>query len=245
MTPHDRTDTDQTDRPTAWRTRRRPLLSALVGLAGSYGLSGIASAQSDDSDVFRVLSTTEDAEVSYEFTVAGSVRKTRLGDDGIAADADDLVFDSGETTSVDGSTGDGAGDAYVIRGDLDSFQRTGGDSGLRLVLDGEDVTDQYLDEPQVFRVMSTTEGSEIEYEFTVDGTVEKTQLGEGGTAADDDAVFENDDGTVTVDGSTGDQFGDAFLVTGEILEFERIGGLSGFELYLDGENITDEVYEPG
>ncbi|MDS0258439.1 hypothetical protein NDI56_03325 [Haloarcula sp. S1CR25-12] len=242
MTPQRCTGSDRTDRPPFERIRRRPLLSALAGLVG---LGGVASGQSDEADVFRVLSTTADAEVSYRFTVGGTVEKIRLDDEGVAADTDDRVFGTGDTTTVVGSTGDGAGDAYLLTGSIESFERTGGESGLRLLRDGEAVTDDFLGDSRLFRVLSTTDDAEVDYRFTVDGSVRKTQLGDDGVAADaDDLVFDSGD-TTSVDGSTGDESGDAYLLTGPIESFERTGGESGLRLFLDDENVTDRVSESG
>lgn len=48
---------------------------------------------------------------------------------------------------IKGYTGNsGYGDAFEVTGEIISFERTGDDADVRLVLDGDDVTDQYLDE---------------------------------------------------------------------------------------------------
>lgn len=100
---------------------------------------------------------------------------------------------------------------------------------------------QVVGSDSTFKIMSTTEDSEISYRFTVDGDVSKTIAADGTAADDDDTVRANEDGTVTVIGSTGDQFGDAFTVTGEIVSFQKTGGESGYELSLDGADVTDEI----
>jgi len=217
----------------------------MVGAAVCVGPVGTVAAQSYSAAVFRVMSTTEDAEVGYRFTVDGDVEKTQLGEGGTAADDDDFVSENyGVTVTVTGSTGDEAGDAYLVTGEIVSFERTGGESGLELFLGGTEITSRYLDTPRVFRVSSTTEDAEVAYRFTVDDDVEKARLGDGGTAADDDDfVYGNPDGTVSVNGSTGDRAGDAYRITGDILAFERTGGNSGLELFLDGERVTDQYLD--
>lgn len=208
------------------------------------------------ASVFKVLATSS-GEVSYRFVVDGPVSKLRA-EDGTAADADDRVVANGDgTTTVIGSTGDNAGDAYSISGEVTSFETTDGESGVDLRLDGEDVTDELIEENQpdedgsttsaggaigesIFKVMSTTEGAEFTYRFTVDGDVTKTKAADGTAADDEERIADTGDGTVTVTGSTGDGFGDAFVVRGEVVSFEKTGGESGFALYRDGVDVTDE-----
>ena len=93
--------------------------------------------------LFEVLSTTDDTEVGYRFTVAGFAAKGESETN--AADDDDDVTSVGETATVVGSTGDASGDVFRVAGEITNFERLSGDSGLRLVLDGRDVTDELLD----------------------------------------------------------------------------------------------------
>ncbi|MBV0923748.1 right-handed parallel beta-helix repeat-containing protein [Halomicroarcula limicola] len=88
-----------------------------------------------------------------------------------------------------------------------------------------------------FVVESTSEGKSFDYAFTVEGSVSKTQA-DGYAAEASDRVVENDDGTVTVTGTAGDQWGDAYEVEGRIVAFEKTSGDSEFRLELDGEDVT-------
>ena len=90
-----------------------------------------------------------------------------------------------------------------------------------------------------FVVMSTTEGAEFDYTFTVDGSVSRDASGV--RAEDTDTIVENDDGTVTVTGFAGNTYGDGFKVDGELLSFEKTGGESEFQLIFNGEDVTSEL----
>jgi len=57
---------------------------------------------------------------------------------------------------------------------------------------------------------------------------------------EEDRVRENDDGTVTVTGTTGNPgYGDAFRITGPVVEFESEGDVDFF-IRLDGERVSVE-----
>ncbi|WP_135302084.1 right-handed parallel beta-helix repeat-containing protein [Haloarcula amylovorans] len=88
-----------------------------------------------------------------------------------------------------------------------------------------------------FVVESTTEAQSFDYTFTVDGTVSKTQA-DGYASEASDRIVENDDGTVTVTGTAGDQWGDAYEVDGQVVAFEKTEGDSSFRLELDGDDVT-------
>ncbi|MBX0295218.1 vWA domain-containing protein [Haloarcula nitratireducens] len=194
--------------------------------------------------VFRILSTTEDAEVYYQFTVAGEVEKTTVGENGISADNDDTIVSTEDgIVTVEGSTGDGAGDAYSLTGELRSFERTRGESGVRLFLGDEEITDEYIDEPDTFEIISTDSDSEFTYEFVVEGDVRRARTSEEITSIgeDNDQISESRDGRITVSGETGNLEGDAFEVTGDIVSFRKTSGESGFELRRNGETVTAEL----
>jgi len=93
-------------------------------------------------------------------------------------------------------------------------------------------------------VRSLREDADFSYEFVVEGSAEPHATDDL-SADSEDTVTENDDGTVTVTGSTGDAAGDAFLVSGEIVEFRLTGAGSGYELVFDGEDVTDTLTADG
>ena len=90
--------------------------------------------------LFQIVGT-EEGEVSYEFTVDGTVEKRTDNSDRLKAEDNDEVTENGDgTVTVSGFTGNtGYGDSFVVSGDLESFDRTGGDAGYRLVANGRDV----------------------------------------------------------------------------------------------------------
>jgi len=90
-------------------------------------------------NLFQIVGT-EEGEVSYEFTVDGTVTKRTDNSDRLQAEGNDEIVDNGDRVTVSGFTGNtGYGDSYVVSGDLESFDRTGGDADYRLVVNGQDV----------------------------------------------------------------------------------------------------------
>jgi len=210
-----------------------------------------------DGTTLRVLSTA-DNEFEYEITIDGTAEPTET--DTEAADSDDTVERNGDgTVTIAGSTGSNAGDAFEITGEILDVEVSGVEDGYRFVFGGEDVTetvaptgetsvDSTADdateeessgdaEPSILRVLSTAD-NEFEYEITVEGTAVPTET-DTEAADSDDTVERNDDGTVTIAGSTGSNAGDAFEITGEILDVEISGVESGYAVLLDGAVIVD------
>jgi len=91
-----------------------------------------------------------------------------------------------------------------------------------------------------FVVESTSPDAEVDYTFTVEGSVSKAAVGERGSEEPDE-ITEHDDGTVTVSGFAGNLYGDGYVVDGEIVSFEKTGGDSDARLELDGEDVTEEL----
>ncbi|SNZ06307.1 hypothetical protein SAMN06269185_1124 [Natronoarchaeum philippinense] len=207
--------------------------------------------------LFEIVSTTETANLTYRFTVDGAVAAASA--DGNEADVDsdgpwdDTISDSGDgTVTVMGKTGNQDGDAFEIDGSISSFERTGGDSGMRLEFDDEFVTPRLVTDPmaynRTFEIISTSEDDTFTYQFIVDGAVYEAQA--NGNQGDidsggewEDTIRENDDGTVTVFGREGLAEGDVFLVNGDIEEFWKTGGDSGMILQLDERDVTDEFVD--
>jgi hypothetical protein len=53
-----------------------------------------------------------------------------------------------------------------------------------------------------------------------------------------DEIEERDDGTVVVEGYTGNEgYGDAFEIDGEIVDFRRVSGDADIEIRIDGESV--------
>lgn len=92
-----------------------------------------------------------------------------------------------------------------------------------------------------FVVNATNPDDVVAYGFVVEGQVETTN----GTAlpaeAGEDIVAERADGTTVVLGDTGDDGGDTFVVTGDIVRFATQPRTASVELRLDGEPVTDRL----
>lgn len=104
--------------------------------------------------------------------------------------------------------------------------------------DGDDDSEERL-----FELIATERG-EIRYELTVDGDAEGVRVDDRIKAEDNDRIEENNDGTVTVQGTTGNPgYGDAFRITGDVLGFESAGE-AAFFVRLDGERVSvDELVD--
>lgn len=81
----------------------------------------------------------------------------------------------------------------------------------------------------------------IAYGFVVDGEAVATNGTSAPTEDDEEFVEERADGTTVVLGTTGDDGGDTFLVTGEIVEFATQPRNATVSLELDGVNVTERV----
>ncbi|WP_435177282.1 hypothetical protein [Halorussus sp. AFM4] len=167
--------------------------------------------------LLELVATPDRSEVSYEFTVEGSVSKhtQSQSDDDVFSEDNDSITDNGDgTVTVTGISGDGHGDAYYVQGSITAMTldeslwtiRYGGtEVGVgdlvlpnKLVIDGSDTP----------RVQST-------YTFTVDGTVRKS--GDLGSINPHDTV---DQGTIrgrVIGGRDGYRF------SGEITGFKLDG----------------------
>jgi len=197
-----------------------------------------ASVRDVQRNVVNVLEVraTGSGDYDYAFTVRGSVQRTRVTDS-IKSESTDAVRDEGDgTVTVRGSTGNEQSDAFLYRGRVVSFRKTGGDSGGTLVRNGLPTSVDDLTSAHVLEVVSRDRNAEVGYAFTVSGSVEKASA--DGHSADDDDRITTRDGTATVRGSTGDQSGDAYRVTGTITDFRKTGGDSAYFLRYDGLAFT-------
>lgn len=93
---------------------------------------------------FVVESTTPDAVLNYTFTVDGTI--TGAGVDEREIEENERLVDNGDgTVTIRGSVRDLYGDGFIINGEIVSFERTGGQSGVRLEFNGVDVTDALIE----------------------------------------------------------------------------------------------------
>lgn len=94
-----------------------------------------------------------------------------------------------------------------------------------------------------FVVNSTGDGEAFYYGFVVDGEVETAGETEFPAEAGQERITERDDGTALVRGTTGDGYGDSFVVTGEIVTFGTHGEDPSFRIERDGEDVTDQLVD--
>ena len=214
----------------------------------------------DDDDDERLLEivATESGDVRYEFTVDGEVERARVTDR-IKAEANDRIRENRDgTVTVRGSTGNrGFGDAFRFTGEVTEFESRG-NADFFIRLDGERVSvdelvdeeddddDDDADEDISLLEIVATESGDVRYEFTVDGDAVRAWASDRIKAEDedDDRIRENDDGTVTVRGATGNRgYGDAFGITGDVTAFESRGD-ADFFIRVDGDRVdVDELVD--
>ncbi len=206
--------------------------------------------------LFEILSTTDDSTLTFRFVVDGKVSEAET--DGNQADIgsggkwEDTIRDNGDgTVTVTGKTGNHEGDVFQIDGQLVEFERTGGDSGMRLEFDNELVTNSLVDDPtsynRTFEILSTSADETFTYQFVVDGEAYEASADDNGADLHtdtewEDTIRDNGDGTVTVAGKEGLREGDVFLINGEIERFWKTGK-SGMLLELDDRNVTGEFLD--
>lgn len=230
--------------------------SASVGAADpTPNTPGSSGDDGGDQDPFEnrfvVVGATEDADLTYRFWVDGNVSLETFPDSDVVAESgEEEISSQGQLSVVTGTTGDQLGDAFAVSGDVVAFERTGGDADWQLFDDGEDVTDdipaelpeEYDPLTDRFAVMATTPNEEVQYTFWVDGDASLATDIDGLWAAESgDEQISEDQGYTCITGSTGNEYGDAFERDGEIVAFQQTGGASEYQLFDDGEDVTDEI----
>jgi hypothetical protein len=186
--------------------------------------------------VIEVISTADPSELTYTFTTSGEIRPYTDNGENSAEDNDTITQNSDGTWSVDGYTGNGYGDGFYFDGSLESFDWNG--EPVEVLVDGSTVDlSQFQSGPDHhLEIVSTADPGELDYGFTTTEEITPdTDNGEN-SAEDNDSITQNSDGTWSVDGYTGNGYGDAFYFNGEVTDFSPMEG--AFELYLDGSLVT-------
>ncbi|WP_132060434.1 hypothetical protein [Halorussus amylolyticus] len=88
----------------------------------------------------------------------------------------------------------------------------------------------------VLELISADGTENVGYAFTVEGDVSKHESSDGHAANDNDTITDNGDGTVSVDGLSGNSYGDAYLVNGTVTAMEA--DESNWTLRYGGEEVT-------
>ncbi|QKY21965.1 right-handed parallel beta-helix repeat-containing protein (plasmid) [Halolamina sp. CBA1230] len=93
-----------------------------------------------------------------------------------------------------------------------------------------------------FLEIRAVDDGEYAYRFRVDGYVQRTRVDDQVKSEANDRLRRNDDGTVTVIGTTGNGLSDAYVIVGEIVAFRKTEGESAGQLTLNGLELTvDEL----
>ncbi|NEU56949.1 hypothetical protein [Halorussus sp. MSC15.2] len=88
----------------------------------------------------------------------------------------------------------------------------------------------------LFELVAGSDTSNVEYEFTVEGSVQKRTASGDVTAESNDTLSDNGDGTVTISGLSGNGYGDAFFVDGDIVSMNL--DESKWTLRYGGEEVS-------
>lgn len=165
-----------------------------------------------------------------------------------------LHFVDGSSETVQGYSGDGSGsaddfpelsgieDRYGMDAVPNRYRGTGANAGTVIeaieIQTDLDYRDHYLRsdvarattlgtetaQERAIEVVGTSQGA-VEYELTATGPIRRLRINERIGAGDNDVISQNDDGTWTASGFTGNTgYGDAYVVNGEITEHTQTGG---------------------
>jgi len=233
---------------------RRSLLKATAGTIGLSTL-GVASASSDSGSTYLLAFVTEEdsRSLKYNFTADGPVEFTKAPYDspsgksieGGTWSGVDYIEENNGTWAAGGGTGEGYGDAYLVDG---AVLEVSIPEGMWIELNGQKVSETELAEqtaPDSHLVAFITEesGRALKYDFTADGPIEFTKAPydspagksiEGGTWSGVDYI-EEDNGTWSAGGGTGEGYGDAYLVEGGVLD---VSTPEGMWIELDGQEVS-------
>lgn len=224
----------------------------------------------DDAHLVAFIAESDSSAITYDFTADGAVEfteapyesPTEKSIEGGTWSGVDYAEQADGIWKAGGGTGNGYGDAYLVKGsvlsvDIDSPE------GMWIELDGERVTPEELvertaseeedeqtapEEPEHLVAVVAEDGSSgVTYDFTAGGPIEFTEAPyespsgksiEGGTWSGVDYVEEGD-GTWEAGGGTGNGYGDAYLVKGPVLS-ANLDSPEEMWIELDGERVTPE-----
>jgi hypothetical protein len=144
-----------------------------------------------------------------------------------------------EQVNVSGNPDVSAPDSVPMSAEEAASGDIGSSSGDTTTDDGTQTSDETGDsESSLLELVSDDDVSSVNYEFTVEGNVEKKTSGSDPTAEVGDSITDNGDGTVTVSGVAGNGYGDAFYVDGAITSMNL--NESVWTLYHGGAEVTVE-----
>jgi hypothetical protein len=152
---------------------------AASGTSSGSSSSGTTTESSDggtdspeSGTVLELVAASGTSNVSYEFTVEGSVQKRTSAGDNAAEDNDTLTDNGDGTVTVSGVSGNGYGDSFLVDGVVTSMNLD--ESQWTIRYGGEEVGVQDVALPKVLVIDgSNRPRAATEYTFAVSGSVEK------------------------------------------------------------------------
>jgi ABC-type Na+ efflux pump permease subunit len=224
---------------------RRSFLKLGAGAAAAGALLAGETAAAPTTRHLAIVSTDERTEtgglaVKYEFTATGEIVPDTANGGNSAEGNDSVARNDDGTWTATGKTGNGFGDAYTVAGRIVDFSATG---SFELYLDGEAVAvdDVVSDYDHTIEVLTTEDPSELDYTFTTTGEIVPNDDNGDDSAGGNDSVAQNDDGTWTADGYTGNGYGDAYYFDGALTDFGPVEAFA--ELRVDGVAVDLTPFE--
>jgi hypothetical protein len=172
------------------------------------------SDEQPEGEVLELVAGPDTSNVSYEFTVEGSVQKrTSAGDN--SAESNDTVTDNGDgTVTVSGVAGEGYGDSYSVNGIITSMELD--ESKWTIRYDGSEVSVQDIAFPNTLVIDGSNAPRRAStYTFRVSGSARKSS--DLGSINSYDIVSEGEISGRVVGGKDGYRF------SGEVTGFSLDG----------------------
>ncbi|QLH81187.1 right-handed parallel beta-helix repeat-containing protein [Halosimplex pelagicum] len=197
---------------------------------GSSGDGSTDGSSGDGSTRTLTIDGSDADRTDYRFSVDGTISPTDSIGDG------DTIDGTTATGFVNGGT-----DRYEFTGPVTDFTR---DGDAIVLVDGQQVDPTELGGyDHVIEVLTTEDPSELDYTFTTTGEIERNASEDDDSTEENDSVTENGDGTWTVDGYTGNGYGDSFRFNGEVASFSPIEPF--LEVRIDGEVVDPTTLGSG
>lgn len=193
----------------------------------------------------EIGSTDRTPAMAYTFSVPGEATPEESVEDS------DQITAGEDVTTVTGKVGPRGTDAYLIEGlptsweAVDAEGKFVAESRFSLRLDGEPVgLEDLLEGGRRTRRVEIEAPGEVAYSLEAEGRIEKVENDTKWSAEPgNDVVEELESGNWRAEGYTGNGYGDAYVVTGEVVDFSPSYG--PFSLYLDGEPTTPTALTGG
>ena len=195
---------------------------ALTGSAAAATFLGTGSASAQTTPSKYMLLDTTDTADPCNYVVE-------------ASEAIEVVPTDGNTVSAtSGTRVEGTVDQGYVAIKYAGWISTIEIDGRAYVRFGDSAKEKF---PDTGREISITSPTEVDYQFTATENIERVDDGSKMAAeTNNDTITQNDDGTVTANGFTGNTYGDCFMVYGDVTEFTPLEG--DYTLTVDGQEMT-------